>query len=353
MPGEKTEKATQKRKQDERKKGNVFLSRDVVTVLSLLTSFYAMKMLFPFGMRALEGTLKTYFTRLPTQDTLTQSDLALFFREGCLVFAQTALPLLLVCCAVAVVATMLQTKMLFSGKAFAFKGERINPLSGLKKMFSLHGCVELLKSILKIGILAYLIYSVGREEILKLPGLMDLSFSQAMQCTGQIILRLVLKAGMVFVFLGAGDYLYQWWQYEKNLRMSKQEVKDEYKQVEGDPQIKGRQRSIQQQRSRRRMLQSVPSADVVIRNPTHFAVAIRYDQQKNRAPVVVAKGAGEVALRIISVAEENGVYITENRPLARALFESVQIDQEIPEKYFKAVAQVLAFVYALKERKAH
>ncbi len=350
MAGEKTEKATQKRKQDERKKGNIFMSRDAVTVFSLLITFYAIKLLLPSGFGAMQGTVTTFISRLPTQDTITQADLNRFFLEGCLVFAQTALPLLLVCAAAAIVTTMLQTRMLFSSKSFAFKGERINPLSGLKKMFSLRGAVELLKSIAKISILGYLIYTVGKEELLRLPGLSDLSFVQAMSYTGQLIFSLVLKASIIFAFFAAADYLYQWWEYEKNLRMSKQEIKDEYKQVEGDPQIKGRLRSMQQQRSRRRMMQSVPSADVVIRNPTHFAVAIKYDQKKNRAPVVVAKGADTVALRIVRIAEENNVHVTENKPLARALFDTVALDEEIPEQYFKAVAQVLAFVYALKER---
>lgn len=350
MAGEKTEKATQKRKQDERKKGNIFMSRDAVTVFSLLLTFYAIKLLLPSGFGAMQGTLRTFFSRLPTQESITQTDLNHFFLEGCLVFAQTALPLLLVCAAAAIVTTMLQTRMLFSSKSYAFKGERINPLSGLKKMFSLRSAVELLKSLAKISILGYLIYTVGKDELLRLPGLSDLSFVQAMSYTGQIIFSLVLKASIIFAFLAAADYLYQWWEYEKNLRMSKQEIKDEYKQVEGDPQIKGRLRSMQQQRSRRRMMQSVPSADVVIRNPTHFAVAIKYDQQKNRAPVVIAKGADAVALRIVRIAEENSVHVTENKPLARALFDTVALDEEIPEQYFKAVAQVLAFVYALKER---
>jgi len=350
MAGEKTEKATQKRKQDERKKGNVFLSRDVVLALSLFTSFYSMKFLFPVILSSITESINEFFSLIPLQNQITDKDIGTFFIKGCIVFAKTAFPLLIICAIAAVFSTMMQTRMLFSAKAFAFKGERINPLSGFKKMFSMRGIVELLKSLFKIAILAYVVYSSLREEILLFPRLSDLSFMQAMAYTGDIIMGFVMKAGIIFVFLAVGDYLYQWWEYEKNLRMSKQEVKDEYKQMEGDPQVKGRQRSIRQQRARRRMIQSVPGADVVIRNPTHFAVALKYDQNKNRAPVVIAKGADRLAFTIIRIAEENGVYVTEDKPLARALFETVELDHEIPDKFFKPVAQVLAFVYTLKKK---
>ena len=160
----------------------------------------------------------------------------------------------------------------------------------------------------------------------------------------------VLKSGIAFVFLAAADYMYQWWDYEKNMKMSKQEIKDEYKQIEGNPQIKGRQRNIQQQRARQRMMQNVPEADVVIRNPTHFAVALKFDRDKDRAPKVIAKGMDQLALRIVQVAEENDVYVTEDRPLARALYDAVEVGEEIPEEFYKAIAKILAFVYNLKEK---
>lgn len=350
MSGEKTEKATPKRKRDEREKGNVFLSRDVVLALSLFTSFYAMKALFPSMLSTITESMQDFFSLIPVQHQVTDRDVRLFFIKGVLVFAKTAFPLLLVCAAAAIISTMLQTRMHFSSKAFSFKGERINPLSGFKKMFAIRGMVELIKSLLKIAILTYVVYTGMKDQILLFPRLSDLSFLQAMSYTGDIILGIVLKAGIIFIFLAGADYLYQWWEYEKNLRMSKQEIKDEYKQMEGDPQVKGRQRSIGQQQARRRMMQSVPGADVVIRNPTHFAVALKYDQSKNSAPMVVAKGADHMAFRIIKIAEENGVYITEDKPLARALFEGVEVDREIPEKFFKPVAQVLAFVYTLKKK---
>lgn len=351
MAGEKTEKASQKKKSDERKKGNIFLSQEVVTVFSLLIMFFSLKMFVPAMVTTLQKFISDYFTKCGTLETITAEQVRIFFTDSCMIFAQTTIPLLLICSLVAIVFTMLQTKMLFSAKAFAFKGERLNPLSGIKKLISMRSFVELLKALIKVVVVCYLLYTTLKDELLSFPRMMDMGFLQAASYTGQLIVRLALKIGGFFVAIAGADYLFQWWQYEKNLRMSKQEIKDEYKQIEGDPQVKSMQRSRQQQQAKSRMMQKVPSADVVIRNPTHYAVAIQYNQDKNRAPIVVAKGMDSLALRIIDVAEKNGVYITEDRPLARALYESVALDQEIPEKFYQAMAQVLAFVYNLKKQK--
>jgi len=350
LAGEKTEKASQKRKQDERKKGNIFLSQEVVTIFTLLVTFYTLKLLMKFIVETLESSIKYFSGLAATMTELTYDNLSDFLINLIIVFAKTAMIPLLVCGLAAIISTMLQTKMLFSSKAFSFKGERINFLKGLKKLFSKRSFVELLKSLLKITVVLYVVYSVIKTEIFLMPRMMDMSFIQAFSKTGAIIMSIVLKASIVFIFLAGADYLYQWWEYEKNLRMSKQEVKDEYKQTEGDPQIKSRIKSMQQQRARRRMMQNVPTADVVIRNPTHFAVAIKYDQELNRAPRVVAKGMDSLALRIVATAEENGVYVMENKPLARGLYESVDLDREIPESFYRAVAEVLAFVYSLKKK---
>jgi flagellar biosynthetic protein FlhB len=350
VAGEKTEKATPKRKQDERKKGNVFLSQEVVTIVTLLATFYSLKFIMPSIMRTLEESIR-YFSTLGSSITeLSYGALGNLFINLLIVFVKGAAIPLLVCGLAAIIATMFQTKMLFSAKAFSFKAERIDPMKGLKKIFSMRSFVELLKSLLKITIVLYVIYSVIKSELFLMPQMMHMTFVQSLSRTGSIIMSIVTKAGIAFIFVAGADYLYQWWQYEKNLRMTKQEIKDEYKQTEGDPQIKGRIRSMQQQRAKRRMMQSVPTADVVIKNPTHFAVAIKYDQDKNKAPRVIAKGIDSLALRIIAVAEENDVYVVENKPLARGLYESVDLDREIPESFYKAVAEVLAFVYSLKKK---
>ncbi len=350
MPGEKTEKATPKRKQDERKKGNVFKSNEIVVVASLFAQFFLLKMLASFNIETLGNTIKDSVSMAATTTELTQNTLNDLLVDSVIVFAKAAMPVLLVGVLIAIVLTMLQTKMLFSAKSFAFKANRLNPLSGLKKIFSMRSLVELLKSIIKIIVLLYILYLGIRDELIGFTRLLDMSFGGALAMVGNLLMKIVQNACIIFLFLAAADYLYQWWEYEKNLRMSKQEIKDEYKQLEGDPQVKGRIRQIQQQRAQRRMMQKVPQADVVIRNPTHYAVALQYDQKKHRAPVVIAKGADELALRIVRVAEENDVYITENRPLARGLFEAVEVDHEIPEQFYKTVAQVLAFVYSLRKK---
>ena len=350
MAGEKTEKATPKKRRDERKKGNVFLSKDAVTAVSLIASFYGLKMLAPSIFDSIQEMVKKYFTIAGTTDTFLSTDISTTFTDLALVFLKCAMPLVLISVLVAVIVTMAQTKMLFSTKAFAPKFNRINPLNGIKKMFSMRAIVELLKSLFKITILLYVVYTVLIDEVVTLPMLINMTPMSVINKTGDIIMDVVLKSGIAFVFLAAADYLYQWWDYEKNMKMSKQEVKDEYKQIEGNPQIKGRQRNVQQQRSRQRMMQNVPEADVVIRNPTHFAVALKFDRDKDRAPRVVAKGMDQLALRIVKVAEENNVYVTEDKPLARALFNAVEVGDEIPEEFYKAIAKILAFVYSLKNK---
>ena len=350
MAGEKTEKATPKRRQDERKKGNVFQSREIGVVFSLLVSFYGLKLLAPYILRALEWSIRNYFYQAATVDEIITSDAIRYFIQGCGVFAVAAMPLLLVCGAVSVIATLAQTRGLFTMKSAAPKFSRLNPIEGIKKMFSMRGVVELLKSLAKIIVLGYIIWLQFRDEFWAFPRLMDMEPLQGMAFTANIVLEIAKSAAIVMVFVAAADYFYQWWDYEKNLRMSKQELKEEYKQTEGDPQVKGKIRERQQAQARQRMMQKVPGADVVIRNPTHFAVALKYDPQRSSAPVVVAQGADSLALRIVAVAQENGVFITENKPLARGLYEAVDLDREIPDRFYQPVAEVLAFVYSLKKK---
>jgi flagellar biosynthetic protein FlhB len=350
MAGEKTEKATPKKRKDERKKGNVFLSKDAVTAVSLIASFYALKMFAPTIFQSSQDLVKRYISLAGTKEVFLTSDIATTFVDLGIVFIKCAMPLVLISVLVAIVVTMAQTRLLFSTKAFAPKFNRINPLNGIKKMFSIRAIVELLKSLLKIVVLLYMVYTVLIDEVTTLPALIDMTPVSAINKTGEIIMDVVLKSGIAFVFLAAADYLYQWWDFEKNMKMSKQEIKDEYKQIEGNPQIKGRQRNIAQQRSRQRMMQNVPEADVVIRNPTHFAVALKFDRDKDRAPRVIAKGMDQLALRIVKVAEDNDVYVTEDKPLARALYDAVEVGDEIPEEFYKAIAKILAFVYNLKEK---
>lgn len=350
MAGEKTEKATPKRKQDERKKGNIFMSREAVTVATLLASFFTLKALAPFTFDNIKNFFESFVELCSSVTVLDMKTIHQLWMKCLIQFALAALPILLATVLSAILATMLQTKMLFSTESLKFKGERLNPLSGLKKMFSLKALMELLKASIKIIVLGSILYNILQEKLLELPKLIDMPANRVFEVTGEIVSQIVTMVGILFIALAAADYLYQWWDYEKNLRMSKQEVKDEYKQMEGDPQIKGKIRSMQQQRAKNRMMQAVPSADVVIRNPTHFAVALRYDRERDNAPIVVAKGKDRLAFKIIEVAEKNDVYVMEDRPLARALYASIEIGQEIPGQFYEPVAQVLAFVYNLKKK---
>ncbi len=350
LAGERTEKATPKRKRDERKKGNVFQSKEMVIVASLLVMFYSFKWLAPYFLVSIQNCIRTFFGLMATTDRVDSPLVQRYLTDGLLVFATTALPLLVVGGAVAVAVSGVQTRFLVSSKAMAFKFNRINPLEGFKKMFSLRSVVELTKAIIKIAVLGYIIYTTMLKRLPQMPRLMDMEPQQALPILGEGIMSVVTTIAYLFVVLAILDYVYQWWEYEKSLRMSKQDIKEEYKMTEGDPQVKAKIKERQRQQAMSRMMQSVPTADVVIRNPTHFAVAIKYDAEKNRAPVVVAKGADHMALRIIKTAEEHGVVITENRPLARGLYETVELDREIPDQFYQPVAEVLAFVYSLKKK---
>lgn len=350
MSGERTEKATPKRRQDERRKGNIFQSREIVIVATLLVSFYALKALGPHILKTLSRKTSEILSLAGDLDIITFSDARRLFIDIFVLFAISVLPLLMLTGLIAIIVTMAQTKLLVKVEPLGFKMSRLSPLQGIKKMFSLKSVIEILKSILKIVIISYIIYKTLFDEVMLLPRLMNMPVENAISYTSRLIMNLVTTTAIAFVVIAALDYLYQWWDYERNIKMTKQEIKEEYKETEGDPQIKGAIRSRQQNMARSRMMQNVPKADVVIRNPTHYAVAIKYNPDEDNAPLVLAKGAGYLALRIIEEAEANGVVVTENRTLARGLYEAVDIDQEIPAEFYHAVAEVLVFVFRLREK---
>lgn len=348
--GEKTEQATPKRKSDERKKGNVFKSQEIITLGGLLAVVYTLMVLGDLFLRTLARSFDTFWGAASSANKMIPSDLQHIFVQGSIIYIFTAVPPLLMAGLAAVVLTMAQTRGLVSGKAVSPKFSKLNPINGFKKMFSLRGVIELLKSIIKIVILGYVIYNKYMERFNELPRLMEMEYGQVLYYAAQFFMDILLDVAVIYAFLAAADYLYQRWQYNKDLRMTKQEIKEEYKQTEGDPQIKGKIRQKQREMATGRMMQNVPEADVVIRNPTHYAVAIRYEAGKNTAPVVLAKGVDYLALRIIRIAEENKVTVVENRPLARGLYENVPLDREISEDFFQPVAEVLAFVYSTAKK---
>ena len=250
---------------------------------------------------------------------------------------------------VSVVVSFLQVGFNFAPELIMPQFSRLNPISGFGRIFSKRSVVELLKSLLKITVVGYFIYRYLREETIRIPALMMSELEASFAVLAAIIYDLAFQIAMVILVLAILDYGYQWWEHMQNLKMSKQEVKEEMKQTEGNPQIKGKIREKQRAMAMRRMMSEVPKADVVITNPTHFAVAIKYEAGME-APAVIAKGSDFIAQRIREIAKENDVTIVENKPLAQALFKNAEIGDLIPPDLYKAVAEVLAYVYRLKRK---
>ena len=346
----KTEKATPKKRRDERKEGHIFFSKDIVSVVFIFGSFYALKLLFPGICQSVESFMVHFVELSGTQSSLPTGTLQRIARD----FAETSvscmLPILLICMGLGIVGTGAQTRFLFSRKSVAPKLSRLNPIKGIKNLFSLRNVVELLKSMLKIAILLYIMYSLMKDDIVAVIRTMDMDLRLSTVYMLNLIMDMIIQISLVFMVIAFFDYLYQRWEYERSIKMSKQELKEEYKQLEGNPEIKGKIKELQRQRARSRMMQAVPEADVIIRNPTHFAVALKYKIDKDNAPIVLAKGQDHLALRIIEIGEEHGVTIVENKPLARGLYASTEVDREIPSEYYGAVAEILVYVYKLNKK---
>lgn len=351
MAGEKTEKASPKKRKDERKKGNVFKSQDIVTIISLLGGFYGLKFLFPLIHESISGFTALCFHGIGTVEDVADPGSRMFLQQLLLQYMKSSLPMLLLAILFGVIGVGLQTRFLFSMKSAAPKLSRLNPLSGLKKLFSVKSFIQLIKSLIKIIILLFLIYQSIRDCMPFMAKSMNMPVSGAAAYLFGAVMSMVLKIALWFSVIASFDFLYEWWDYERQMKMSKQELKEEYKQLEGDPQIKGRIRNLQRQRAKSRMMQAVPTADVVIRNPTHLAVALKYELEKDSAPVVVAKGKDYMALKIVEIAEASHVAVIENKPLARAVYKGAEVNQEIPPELYSAVAELLVYLYKLKNKK--
>lgn len=350
MPGDsKTEKATAKKRNDERKKGHIPISKDVVMISSLLLTFCVLKILFPMMYRTMRDYMIKYISLAPAAESLSEYTTWIFW-DTIKAILKGAMPILLVSIALAVIATGVQTKFLFSKEKLKPKFSGLNPINGIKNMISLKSLIELLKNIIKIIILIVILYEIIKGDLRAVARTIDMDLKISMAYVLNAIMEMVFKVSIVFAAIAGFDFFYQRWDYERNIRMSKQEIKEEYKESEGNPEIKAKIRSIQRQRAQARMMQAVPSADVIVRNPTHYAVALKYDLEKDRAPVLVAKGQDELALRIVAVGEENGVFVLENKPLARGIYASTQVGAEISPEYYGMVAEILVYVYRMNNR---
>ena len=348
--GSKTEKATPKKRRDQRKEGNVLQSKDVASLVTFAGSFFALSIFLEGMIVSIAQFMIRFLGIAGTMTDTSNGNVVTLSSLFAVTLAKSLLPFLLVCALLGILGSGMQTRFLFATKNLKPKFSRLNPLEGFKKLFSMQNIVELVKSILKLIVLIVLTYSMLKADMASTVKTMQLDIAKSVAFTFSMLKTLIIRIVIAFVAIAALDYLYQWWSFERKLRMSKQEVKEEYKQTEGNPEIKGRIKNLQQQRARMRMMQAVPDADVIIRNPTHFAVALKYDVDRNAAPVVLAKGQDELALRIIAVGEENKVPVVENRPLARALYAETEINGEIPQEHYGAVAEILVYIYKMNEK---
>ncbi len=265
-------------------------------------------------------------------------------------FAVILLPLFLTLMVVAVVSNYMQVGSLLSFEAITPRFSKLNPMEGLKRLFSAQAMMEFAKSIFKLTVVGWIAWNTVSGELNSLLPLIDKSPGIILNYVGLVSFTLFWKVCLVMILLAILDFMFQKWEFEKNLKMTKQEVKEEHKQTEGDPHVKSRIRAIQREMAQKRMMAEVPEADVVITNPTHLAVALSYEAGRMEAPRVVAKGSGHVAQRIKEIARENGIPVIEDRPLARSLYTLVEVGGSIPENLYRAVAQVLAHVYGLKKK---
>ena len=346
---EKTEEPTQRKKEESRKKGQVAKSAELSSVFVILTAFVALKAAGSYMYGKIAGYMRYIFSELNVQGEFTIASVHLLILNAGFVFMEIVLPILLAVLVVSVTVSFLQVGFNFAPELIMPQFSRINPLSGFGRIFSKRSVVELLKSLLKIIVVGYFIYRYLREEAMRIPSLMMAELPESFAVLAAIIYDLAFQIALVILVLAILDYGYQWWEHMQNLKMSKQEVKEEMKQTEGNPQIKGKIREKQRAMAMRRMMSEVPKADVVVTNPTHFAVAIKYETGME-APTVVAKGSDFIAQRIREIAKENDVIIVENKPLAQALFKTAEIGDLVPPELYKAVAEVLAYVYRLKRK---
>lgn len=351
--GEKTEPATQKKLNDARKEGQVAKSREIANGLGLLALFLVLKLwVGNMGISFME-TFSMVYNRIPEiskllDGTAPENGMMLLFRHSLQQVMIIIAPLFIVGFLVALLSDLIQVKWMPTTKPLMPKLSKLNPIKGFQKIFSANSLIELVKSLVKILIIGYISYSFLKDEITTIFWFYDMEIMSVLNILLKTVTDLGIRISVVYMIFAMADFLYQKWKFNEDMKMTKQEVKEEYKNQEGDPQIKSKIRQKMMEASRRRMMQALPQADVVITNPTHYAVAIKYDPNLSDAPIVVAKGQDSLALKIKEIAKEHKVEIVENKPLARMLFANVEVGEMVPPELYQAVAEVLAFVYHLQ-----
>ncbi|WP_456433537.1 flagellar biosynthesis protein FlhB [Thermosulfuriphilus sp.] len=348
---ERTEEATPRRRQEAREKGQVAKSRELSSVAVLLAGLGLLIFMGGYLRGQMERGM-IHFLGLPySREPFDLATLGLLSDEAGRILFVCLAPVFLILSLVAFLANFLQIGAIFSADPLIPKPDRLNPIEGLKRLVSRQAMVELVKSLAKVAFVAAVAWRTIKGDFTKLIPLMDMSpieiGQEIFDMSGELLFKILLAIALVAIF----DFFYQRFEFERNLRMTRQEVKEEFKQTEGDPHVKARIRSIQREMARKRMMAEVPQADVVITNPTELAVALKYVPGEMEAPKVVAKGAGHLARRIREIAREHGVPVIENRPLAQGLFRQVEVGDFIPQELYQAVAEILAYVYRLKGKR--
>ena len=347
---EKTEAPSEKKRRDAREKGNVAKSTEVNSALVLLTAIFLLRIAGPWMMERIQKNLREYF-EFPPINEMSMQQLIELSQAALITLVTIILPFAGAIMFAGVIANVIQIGLLFTLKPITPKFEKINPLSGIKRIFSMRTVVETIKNVLKVSLIGYIAYLTIRGEYSTLLTLADMSLVSIWAFLTSTAFDIFVRTALVLLIIALADYGYQRYEHEKKLKMSHQEVKEEHKQMDGDPHVKARIRALQREMAKRRMMDGVPQASVVVTNPTHIAIALLYEPEKGHdAPLVVAKGKDLIALRIKKLAEENDVPTYEDKPLARAMFDKVEVGQPIPTEFFIAVAEIMAHIYKLKNK---
>ncbi len=348
--GEKTEEPTAKKLSDARKKGQAAKSREITTASSLLIFFIVVKLFVGFvGERFLMGYNYLYSGITKYTDNEFTLQLACSLMGSVFqIIVITLIPFLVFSFATVFISELVQVKWQVSFEPMKPNFNKFNPVSGMKRLFSKDKIADLVISLIKIAVLTYIVYDFLKDRWAMVLNMYSYTLFQAIELIGSTVIDIGIRISIIFFIVALADWRYRKWKFHEDMKMTKQEVKDEYKNAEGDPKVKSQQRARMQQASQRRMMNALPQADVVITNPTHLAVAILYDKEKYEAPIVVAKGADFLAAKIKDVANENDIEIVENKPLARMLYHNVDVGAQIPPELYQMVAEILAYVYNIK-----
>jgi len=350
--GEKSEEPTPHRLREAREKGQIAKSREITVAFVLLLSYFLFRYLGEYMWMNLTDSARAILQLVPEATDFNLSLAGYVLLLALRGLALVVLPIFGIAFLSTFLAEALQTGFLFSFDPLTPRLERLNPMEGFKKMFSLQGLVELVKSLIKIVIVFYIAWYAAREDLPFIVILIEAQPWDAIVLGGSIAYKIAIRVGLFYVAVAILDYLYRRWEYMRNLKMTRQEVKEEYKRLEGDPMVKQRMRDLQRQVAMSRMMGAVPQADVVVTNPTHIAVALKYDANKMKAPLLLAKGERKIAQEIRRIAEKHEISIVENEPLARSIYRTTRVNQEVPSELYQAVAEVLAYVYKIKRDRA-